>query len=54
MTLPIGTWNVVTNLHDAILSITNVDAAGNITGTLQVDASHTYTSRAHGLPRPMS
>jgi hypothetical protein len=42
MTLPIGTWNVVTNLHDAILSITNVDAAGNITGTLQVDASHTY------------
>jgi hypothetical protein len=42
MALPLGTWNVVTNLHDSILSITNVDAAGNITGTIQIDASHTY------------
>jgi hypothetical protein len=42
MALPIGTWNVVTNLHDAILSITNVDAQGNITGTIQLDATDTY------------
>jgi hypothetical protein len=42
MILPLGTWNVVTNLHDALLNITNVDAQGNISGTLQMDASDTY------------
>jgi hypothetical protein len=42
MALPMGTWNVVTNLHDAILNITSVDPQGNVTGTIEMDSSHTF------------
>jgi hypothetical protein len=42
MSVPVGTWNVVTNLNDAVLVITNVDGQGNVTGTYQPDQSETY------------
>ena len=42
MAVPVGLWNVVTNLNDALLNITNVDALGNLTGTYQPGASETY------------
>jgi hypothetical protein len=42
MSTPVGVWNVVTNLHNAVLTIANVDAQGNVTGTIQMDASDTY------------
>jgi hypothetical protein len=40
--LPVGTWNVITNLHAADLNVTNVDDQGNVTGTIQTSASATY------------
>jgi hypothetical protein len=42
MAVPVGTWNVVTNLNNAVLTITNVDGQGNVTGTIQMDQSDTY------------
>ena len=41
MAPPLGTWNVVTNLNNGLLNITNVDAQGNVTGTIQFDPSDT-------------
>jgi hypothetical protein len=35
-------WNVVTNLNNAVLNITNVDNQGNVTGTIQMDQTDTY------------
>jgi len=43
MAPPLGTWNVVTNLNDALLNITNVDGQGNITGTIQLSATETHS-----------
>jgi hypothetical protein len=42
MSVPVGTWNLVFNLYDAILTIMNVDGQGNVTGTIQLDQSDTY------------
>jgi hypothetical protein len=42
MSVPVGTWNVVTNLNNAVLNIMNVDGQGNVTGTIQMDMSDTY------------
>jgi hypothetical protein len=42
MSVPVGVWSVVTNLNSAVLNITNVDAQGNLTGTIQPDESDTY------------
>src|SRR5262245_45181391 len=42
MTIPVGTWHVVTNLHSSILNITSVDVQGHITGTIQVGPSETH------------
>jgi hypothetical protein len=42
MAIPVGIWNVVTNLHAANLNITNVDAQGKLTGTIQVSSSETH------------
>jgi hypothetical protein len=42
MATPVGVWDLVTNLHNAVLNIANMDAAGNVTGTIQMDSSHTY------------
>jgi hypothetical protein len=42
MSVPVGVWTVVTNLNHAVLNITNVDAQGNLTGTIQPDGSDTY------------
>jgi hypothetical protein len=41
MTGPVGIWNVVTNLRNAVLDITGVDEQGNVTGTIQTDPSRT-------------
>ena len=41
MAPPLGSWNVVTNLNNGLLNITNVDAAGNVTGTIQFDPTET-------------
>ena len=41
MAVPVGVWNVVTNLDDAILHITSV-AGGNVTGTYQPTTTATY------------
>ena len=35
MSVPVGTWNVVTDLNNSILNIINVDGQGNVTGTIQ-------------------
>jgi hypothetical protein len=43
MAVPVGTWHVVTNLYSSILTITAVDASGNLTGTIQVSATETYS-----------
>jgi hypothetical protein len=37
-----GMWKVVTGQTSAVLNITNVDEQGNVTGTIQMDASQTY------------
>jgi hypothetical protein len=42
MAIPVGTWNVVTNLNDAVLNITNVDAQGNLTGTYQPNGTDIF------------
>jgi hypothetical protein len=42
MAIPVGTWNVVTDKHSSTLHITNVDAQGKVTGTIQVNASETH------------
>jgi hypothetical protein len=42
MSVPVGTWDVVTDLNNWLLNITNVDGQGNVTGTIQPDASDTY------------
>jgi hypothetical protein len=42
MSSPLGNWNVVTNLRNAVLDITFVDELGNVTGTIQTDPSSTY------------
>jgi hypothetical protein len=42
MAVPVGMWNLVTDLNNNVLNITNVDGQGNLTGTIQVDASDTY------------
>jgi hypothetical protein len=42
MATPVGMWNVVTNLNNAVLNITSVDAQGNLTGTYQPDGTDTF------------
>jgi hypothetical protein len=42
MAPPLGMWNVVTNLNNGLLNITNVDAQGNVSGTIQFSQSDTY------------
>lgn len=42
MSVPTGTWNVVTNLHNAVLNITGVDDDGKVSGTIELDASNTH------------
>jgi hypothetical protein len=42
MAIPLGTWNVVTDKHSSTLIITNVDPQGQLTGTIQVNASETH------------
>jgi hypothetical protein len=42
MTVPVGTWNVVTDKHSSTLVITNVDPQGKITGTIQTSATETH------------
>jgi hypothetical protein len=41
MTGPVGMWNVVTNLRNAVLDIAGVDEQGNVTGKFQTDPSRT-------------
>jgi hypothetical protein len=42
MAPPLGQWNVVTNLNNGLLNVTNVDASGNVTGTIQLSPTDTY------------
>jgi hypothetical protein len=39
---PAGTWTVLINRYSANLNIMNVDAQGNVTGTIETTASTTY------------
>ena len=41
MSLPDGTWKIITNLHAATLNIT-ADAQGNVTGTIKLSATETH------------
>jgi hypothetical protein len=41
MSLPIGNWNINSHGTEGVLAITNVDATGNVAGTLQLDPSST-------------
>jgi len=41
MSLPIGNWSINSHGTEGVLAITNVDAQGNVTGTLQLDPSST-------------